>query len=94
VRRVIQSLVDATRFYKNNKEASIKLIEDWLKLPRPVAEKSYLKSLRYISYDGKTRETAVANLIEATKKDLKKSGEFPPSLFIDYAPLNEVLSKK
>ncbi len=94
VRRVLQSLVEATRFYKDNKEASIKLIEDWLKLPRGVAEKSYLKSLRYISYDGKTRETAVSNLIEATKKDLKKSGDFPPSLFIDYSPLNEVLSKK
>ena len=94
VKRVIQSLVEATKFYTDNKEASIKLIEDWLKLPRPVAEKSYLKSLRYISYDGKTRETAVSNLIEATKRDLKKSGAFPPSLFIDYSPLNEVLSSK
>ena len=94
VRRVIQSLTEATRFYTENKGASIRLIEDWLKLPRPVAEKSYLKSLQYISYDGKTRETAVSNLVEAAKKELKKTGEYPVSLFLDYSPLNEVLSKR
>lgn len=94
VRRVIQSLTEATRFYTENKEASIKIIEDWLKLPRPVAEKSYLKSLRYISYDGKTREAAVLNLIDAAKKEAKKTGEYPVSVFVDYSVLNEVLPKR
>lgn len=94
VRRVIQGLLDATRFYKENKEASIRLIQDWLSLPASVAEKSYVKSLRHISYDGRTRESAILNLIEATKKDLKKSGEYPISMFVDYSLLQEVLSKK
>jgi len=90
VRRVMKSILDATRFYKENKEASIKLIQDWLSLPRSVAEKSYTKSLRHISYDGKTREKAIVNLIEATKKDLKKSGNYPMSMFVDYSLLQEI----
>ncbi len=94
VRRVIRSLLEATQFYKENEEASIKLIQDWLNLPRTVAEKSYRKSLRYVSYDGKTRERAILNLIESTKRDLKKSGEYPVSMFVDYSPLNDVLSKR
>ncbi|MBI4528876.1 MAG: ABC transporter substrate-binding protein [Deltaproteobacteria bacterium] len=94
VRRVVQSIVDATRFYRENKEASIRLIQDWLALPRSVAEKSYNKSLRHISYDGRTRERAISNLIDATKKDLKKPGEYPISMFVDYAILQEVLPKK
>jgi hypothetical protein len=85
---------EATQFFKENKEASIKVIQDWLSFPRTVAEKSYLKSLRYVSYDGKTREKAVLNLIEATKRNLKKTGEYPVSMFVDYSPLNDVLSTR
>jgi sulfonate transport system substrate-binding protein len=94
VRRVIKSLTEATRFYTDNRDASITIVQDWLKLPRPVAEKSYLKSLHYISYDGKTRKTAVSNLIEAAKKELSKTAEYPESLFLDYSTLTEVLANR
>jgi ABC-type nitrate/sulfonate/bicarbonate transport system substrate-binding protein len=94
VHRVIKSFLEATEFFKENKEASIKLIQDWLSFPRTVAEKSYWKSLRYVSYDGKTREQAVLNLIDATKRNLKKTGEYPVSMFVDYSALNDVLSKR
>lgn len=94
VGRVIKSLLEATDFYKDSKQESIDLIQGWLNLPRLVAEKSYFKSLAYVSYNGKTRDKAVLNLIDAAKRDLKKSSDYPASMFVDYSLLEEVTSGK
>ena len=90
VRRVVKSLLEATDFYKEHKDASINLIQNWLNLPRVVAEKSYRKSLQYISYNGKTRNKAILNLIDAAKRDLRETGDYPISMFVDYSLLDEV----
>lgn len=92
VKRVIKSLLEATDFYRGNRQESIELIQRWLSLPRIVAEKSYFKSLGYITYNGKTRDKAVLNLIDAAKRDLKKSDDYPASMFVDYSLLEEVIS--
>lgn len=92
VKRVIKSLLEATEFYGKNRGESIELIQSWLNLPRIVAEKSYLKSLGYISLNGRTRDRAILNLIDAAKRDLKKSGDYPVSMFVDYSLLEEVTS--
>src|SRR5207247_3408715 len=65
VKRVIRALVDGGKFYMTNRAESVALYTDWLKLPKPIAERAYTRSLRFVSPDGLGKESTIKNQLDS-----------------------------
>jgi NitT/TauT family transport system substrate-binding protein len=91
VKRVVRAFVKSGWFYINHRAESVALFMDWLKLPKPIAERAYTRSLRSISHDGLGKETAFKNQLEIVKGITKK--EMKQEDIVDFTILKSVLAE-
>lgn len=91
VKKVIRALVDGGRFYMTNRAESVALYTDWLKLPKPIAERAYTRSLRFVSPDGLGKESTIKNQLDIVKKITKK--DIKQEDVIDFTLLKSVLAE-
>ena len=91
VKRVIRALVDGGRFYMTNRAESVALYTDWLKLPKPIAERAYTRSLRFVSPDGLGKESTIKNQLDIVKKITKK--DIKQEDVIDFTLLKSILAE-
>ena len=91
VKRVIRALVDGGRFYISNRAESVALYTDWLKLPKPIAERAYTRSLRFVSPDGLGKESTIKNQLDIVKKITKK--DIKQEDVIDFTLLKSILAE-
>ena len=91
VKRVIRALVDGGRFYMSNRAESVALYTDWLKLPKPIAERAYTRSLRFVSPDGLGKESTIKNQLDIVKKITKK--DIKQEDVIDFTLLKSILAE-
>jgi NitT/TauT family transport system substrate-binding protein len=91
VKKVIRALVDGGKFYMTHRAESVALYTDWLKLPKPIAELAYTRSLRFVSPDGLGKESTIKNQLDIvrkmTKKDVKQED------VIDFTLLKSILAE-
>lgn len=87
VRGMIRSILRANRFIRENKEQSVALLKEWMKISQDLAEKSYDVTLPGFSLTGEPRQSVLKFLLEQAKKDSGVKEDIPLSKVFDAAPL-------
>lgn len=90
VKRVVKSLVRASRFMRENREESVKILIAWGKGKPEHAYASYDSTVKVISADGSIPDDGLKLLIDQAKRDLKVSQEIPLNEIADFSLLREV----
>ena len=93
VKRVVRALLKSQSFIKDNKNETVKIISDWLKLNLAVAAASYDIYTQVLSIDGLVSDQALKLEIERAVKAFKIGHEVPISNLVDFAILDAVLSE-
>jgi NitT/TauT family transport system substrate-binding protein len=93
-RRMIRALLRTQSFMKENKNESVRIISEWLKLEPAVAAASYELYVRGLSPDGLVGEKTLQFDIERARESLKIQDEVPLSRVVDFGILNEVLKER
>ena len=91
VKKVLRALVKAGWFYMNHRAESVELYMDWLKLTKPIAERAYTRSLRFVSPDGLGKESSIKTQLEIVKKTTRK--DVKQEDVIDLSLLKQVLTE-
>jgi ABC-type nitrate/sulfonate/bicarbonate transport system substrate-binding protein len=94
IRRMIRALLRTQSFMRENKNDSVKIIAEWLKLEPAAAAASYDLYVRGLTPDGLVGEKTLQFDIERARESLKIKEEVPLSRVVDFGILNEVLKEK
>lgn len=89
VQRVVQSILKALLFVRQNKKGSVKILSDWLKLEPAQAEKAYDLLYTAFSQDGRASDEGFLRLVELERKGGRIKGEVPISRLADWQFLKE-----
>jgi NitT/TauT family transport system substrate-binding protein len=90
VKRVIRSFVRGSRFARENREESVKILMAWGKIKSEHAYASYDSTVKIISPDGSIPEDGLKLLIDQAKRDAKITRDVPPNEVADFSILREV----
>ena len=90
VKGVIRSFVRASRFARENREESVKILMAWGKIKAEHAYASYDSTAKIISADGSIPDDGLKLLIDQAKRDVKGTRDVPPSEIADFTLLREV----
>ena len=93
VKRVLRGLVRALQYVKADREGSLPVFMQFLKLPREEAEQAYDGIAWAYSDDGTVSERSLRYTIEAEKKELKLAEDVPSSQVADFGPLYGALAE-
>jgi NitT/TauT family transport system substrate-binding protein len=75
VKRVIKAGIKANRYFRQNREGTIQVMMEWMKIDKETATATYDSALKAFSDDGSLPEDGFRILIEETKKQAKVSRE-------------------
>jgi ABC-type nitrate/sulfonate/bicarbonate transport system substrate-binding protein len=89
VQRVVQSVVKALNFVRQNKKGSVKILSDWLKLEPAQAEKAYDLIYPAFSPDGRASDEGFLRLVELERKAGRIKGDIAISKVADWQFLKE-----
>jgi ABC-type nitrate/sulfonate/bicarbonate transport system substrate-binding protein len=84
---MIRSILKANKFIRENKEQSVALLKEWMKISQDLAEKSYDVTLPGFSLTGEPRQSVLKFLLEQAKKDSGVKEDIPLSKVFDASPL-------
>jgi NitT/TauT family transport system substrate-binding protein len=83
VKKVVRAAVRSIVFMRRNRDASVRIMMDWLALSREIAEKSYDMALESFSEDGSPTRKGVMTSIElAGAKDEVSFGKVFDTSFL------------
>ena len=91
VKKLVRGFVKSGWFYMKHRAESVAMFMDWLKLPKPIAERAYTRSLLSISPDGLGKDSAFKNQLELVKGITKK--EMKQEDIVDLTILKSVLAE-
>lgn len=89
VKRVVKSLIKASRFIRENREEAVSVLTAWGKVGREHAYASYDSTVKVISADGTIPGDGLKLLIDLAKTDAKIAREVPLSEVADFRILKE-----
>jgi NitT/TauT family transport system substrate-binding protein len=89
VHRVVQSILKALVFVRQNKKGAVKILSDWLKLEAAQAEKAYDLLYPAFSPDSRASDEGFLRLVELERKAGRIKGEVSISRFADWQFLKE-----
>jgi ABC-type nitrate/sulfonate/bicarbonate transport system substrate-binding protein len=89
-KRMVRSLIKASRFIRDNREEAIEILVAWAKIKPEHAYASYDSTVKVISHDGGIPGDGLNLLVDLAKKDAKISREIPMSDIADFTILQEV----
>ena len=89
--RVVQSILKALFYVRQDKKGSVKILSEWLKLDPAQAEKAYDLVYPAFSTDGGASEEGFLRLLELERKAGRIKGEIPISRLADWQFLKEAL---
>jgi NitT/TauT family transport system substrate-binding protein len=90
VKRTTRALIKASRFIRDNREESVKILMAWGKAKPEHAYASYDATVKVISSDGGIPTDGLNLLIDQAKKDVKVTRDIPVSEIADFSILREV----
>jgi NitT/TauT family transport system substrate-binding protein len=89
-KRTIRALIKASRFIRDNREDSVKILMAWAKTKPEHAYAAYDSTVKVISPDGGIPDDGLKLLIEQASRDAKVTREVPLSEIADFSILREV----
>lgn len=89
VKRVIKSLIKATRLIRENREEAVKILVAWGKVEPEHAYASYDSTVKVVSADGTIPADGLKLLVDLARKDAQINREIPLSEVADFRILKE-----
>jgi NitT/TauT family transport system substrate-binding protein len=90
VKRTTRALIKASRFIRENREESVKILMTWGKAKAEHAYASYDATVKVISNDGGIPEDGLKLLVEQAKRDVKVTRDVALSEIADFGILREI----
>lgn len=91
VKKMVRALLRAQSFIKSNKDESVRIISDWLKLEPNVARASYDIYVRGMTLNGLVPDRVLEADIERARKDQQVKEGVPIAKVADFTILKEAL---
>ncbi|MGE5216850.1 MAG: ABC transporter substrate-binding protein [Chloroflexota bacterium] len=90
VRRVVRATVHGTRFFKQNRNDTVQMLADYLRITQAQAAKAYDTSRNSFSDDGMISDKGVLLDVQLTKERLKMTKDIPLSQLVDWSLVKEI----
>jgi ABC-type nitrate/sulfonate/bicarbonate transport system substrate-binding protein len=87
MKRVIKAGIKANSYIRQNREGTIRVMVDWLKVDEEMATATYESVVKVFSEDGSLPENGIRLLIEEAKKQAKVEREVSPAEVADLSIL-------
>jgi len=84
ISRVIRATLKGVRFLKNNKQETLAIMRDYLKINGEYVEKIYQFAMRSLNEDGLVAKNSLDNEIRLVREQLKIKEEVPESKVADW----------
>ena len=89
VKRVIKAGIKSNRYIRQNREATVQMMTEWLKINRELAAAAYDSVLKTFTVDGSVPEDGLRLLIEEAKKSLKVPRDVTFAEVADFSALRD-----
>ena len=90
VRKVVRATVRGTRYFKQNRNDTVQMLADYLRITPMQAAKAYDTSVNSFSNDGMISDKGVLLDVQLTKERLKLTKEIPLSQLVDWSLVKEI----
>ena len=90
VRKVVRATVRGTRYFKQNRNDTVQMLADYLRITPMQAAKAYDTSVNSFSSDGMISDKGVQLDVQLTKERLKLTKEIPLSQLVDWSLVKEI----
>jgi ABC-type nitrate/sulfonate/bicarbonate transport system substrate-binding protein len=90
VRKVVRATVRGTRYFKQNRNDTVQMLADYLRITPAQAAKAYDTSRSSFSDDGMISDKGVQLDVQLTKERLKLTKEIPLSQLVDWSLVKEI----
>ena len=90
VRKVVRATVRGTRYFKQNRNDTVQMLADYLRITPMQAAKAYDTSINSFSNDGMISDKGVQLDVQLTKERLKLTKEIPLSQLVDWSLVRQI----
>ena len=90
VKKVVRALIKATRFMKENRQETMKMMADYLGVTAGQAAKAYDGSIKSFTDDGMIADKGLALNVDLTKERLNITRDIPLAQVVDWSLVNEL----
>ena len=90
VRKVVRATMRGTRYFKQNRNDTVQMLADYLRITPMQAAKAYDTSVNSFSNDGMISDKGVQLDVQLTKERLKLTKEIPLSQLVDWSLVKEI----
>lgn len=90
VRKVVRATMRGTRYFKQNRNDTVQMLADYLRITPTQAAKAYDTSVNSFSNDGMISDKGVQLDVQLTKERLKLTKEIPLSQLVDWSLVKEI----
>jgi NitT/TauT family transport system substrate-binding protein len=93
IKRMLRALIKAQNFIRTNKNDSVRVIADWLKLDPAIAQASYDIYVKGMSLNGIVSERVLESDIERARKEQQIKDPVPVGRVVDFTMQREALNE-
>jgi len=93
IKRMLRALIKAQQFIRTNKNDSVRVIADWLKLEPAIAQASYDIYVKGMSSSGIVPDRVLESDIERARKEQQIKDAVPVSRVVDFSLQREALNE-
>lgn len=93
VKKVLRAILRGTRFMKENRQDTVKMMADFLGITPAQAGRAYDVSIRSFTDDGMISDKGLGLNVELTKERLKITKDVPLSQVVDWGLMRELKSE-
>ena len=90
VRKVVRATMRGTRYFKQNRNDTVQMLAEYLRITPAQAAKAYDTSINSFSNDGMISDKGVMLDVQLTKERLKLTKEIPLGQLVDWSLVKEV----
>ncbi len=94
IKRMIRATLKGVRFMRPNKNETLAIMRDYLKISGDSGDKIYQYALRSLNEDGLVAKKTVDTEIRIAREQLKIKEEIPESKIFDWRFMKEIAAKK
>lgn len=93
VKKVLRAVLRGTRFMKENRQETLKMMANFLGITPAQADRAYNASIRSFTDDGMISDKGLGLNLELTKERLKIKKDVPLSQIVDWSLMRELKSE-